>query len=198
MSFSDHASERYPGVEWTGGSGIHVSFAVSQTIPISANQRGKILALLNSAQWPFAIWRYIQQRVGNMEFLMDQNTFCNLMLIDMDRRMQGKPTLSSPDRIKNPATGNLFHRIALDKPYVGAVRFWAVPNGDGGTEIGFRFRIVSLKSDEEDPVVREEARVRAEQVQQEVGEVYETLMDVAEPPAHEVQTVKVMIKQLED
>ena len=142
------------------------------------------------------IWKMVQRRVGSMEFLLDEQTFANLFLVDVDRNLQGKPTSISPNRIQNPVTGNLFHRIALKPPFVGGVRFWA-EDSYGSTQIGFRFRIVRLENEDDEVNVREEARVRSEEVLKDIDVVYEDMMDIQEPPKQATEHVKQLVKNME-
>lgn len=197
MSYYDDISSVFPGVDWHGGSKIHVSVAAGGSLKIPFENRALILYLLQEKQLGWAIWRNLQAKFGKMEWLLDGDTFSKLFLVDVDRNLQGLPTSDSPDRIKNPATGNLFHRIALLPPYIGGVRFWAVEIG-GETCIGYRFRIVKQLTDEEEANVREEARVRAAQVEVDINSVYETILEIAEPPPlTEANKIVKLVEQME-
>lgn len=185
MSFYSTVSNVFPGVEWTGSSDIHVSVYRSGSLSYPASQRAEILAALKSQDLGGSIFDFLSSSMPSFEWLLEREVFANLFLIDVDLRLRGLPTSVSPDRVQNPATGNLFHRIAVKAPYVGAVRFWA-DGWSNGVEIGFRFRIVKLLSDDEEVDVRAEAREREAQIILDLESVEETIMDVAEPPVEAV------------
>lgn len=185
MSFYSNVSNVFPGVEWTGSSGIHVSVYRSGSLAYPASQRAEILAALKAQDIGGSIFDFLSNSMPSFEWLLEREVFANLFLIDVDLRLRGLPTSISPDRVQNPATGNLFHRIAIKAPYVGSVRFWA-DGWSSGVEIGFRFRIVKLLSDDEEVDVRAEAREREAQIILDLESVEETIMDVAEPPVEAV------------
>lgn len=185
MSFYSNVSNVFPGVEWTGSSGIHVSVYRSGSLAYPASQRAEILAALKAQDIGGSIFDFLSNSMPSFEWLLEREVFANLFLIDVDLRLRGLPTSISPDRVQNPATGNLFHRIAIKAPYVGSVRFWA-DGWSSGVVIGFRFRIVKLLSDDEEVDVRAEAREREAQIILDLESVEETIMDVAEPPVEAV------------
>lgn len=181
-SFVNQASAVFPNVSWMGQSGIHVSVCGGGLLDIPFKNRSLILYMMHDKKVGAAIWDFLQARFNKMEWLAEKDTFEKLFLVDVDRNLRGLPTSESPDRIKNPATGNLFHRIALYPPFVGGVRFWA-ENYGGESHIGFRFRLVKLANENEETDVREESRRREEQVVLEVASAYDAIMEVSEPPA---------------
>lgn len=189
MSIYTELSSLFPLVTWTGGSDIHVSVYRSKAIAIPFDNRPAILYALSKHDVGGQIYDFLVNSMGSFEWLLERDTFAKLFLVDIDLQLRGLPTSVSPDRITNPNTGNLFHRIAVQSPYVGAVRFWA-EKYHGATDIGFRFRIVKLLDDGEEVDVRAEARVREAQVLVDMESVEETILDVKEPPSAMMSSVK--------
>lgn len=190
--FVNQISGVFPGVSWQGQSGIHVSVCGGGLMSIPFSERGTILKVLHEKNVGNAIWQFLMARFSKMEFLMEGDTFSKLFLVDVDRNLRGLPTSESPDRIKNPATGNVFHRIALLPPYVGGVRFWA-EDFFGDTHIGFRFRIVGGVDESEEIDIREESREREAQVLVDVQSVMSTIFEVAEPPKVAVEAAEKLL-----
>lgn len=186
MSFVSTISNVFPNVSWHGQSNIHVSIYAEGGLNIAFSERPQILYALMEKDIGGAIYDMLQKRFGKMEWLLERETFAKLFLVDIDLQLQGKSTSDSPNRIQNPATGNWFHRIALLPPYVGGVRFWA-ENFYGSTNIGFRFRIVKMLNESEEVDVRAEAREREAAVILEVSSVYDSIMEIQEPPKAAVE-----------
>lgn len=192
MSIYSSLSSVFPKVQWTGSSGIHVSVYRDGVINTPFSNRAEILYSLKSHDVGGQVYDFLTNAMPKFEWLLERETFANLFLVDIDLKLRGLPTSVSPDRVENPATGNLFHRIAVMAPYIGAVRFWA-ENFFGQTDIGFRFRIVKLLSDDEEVDVRAEAREREAQVIMDMEAVEETIMEVKEPPQQVMSTVSNLI-----
>ncbi len=197
MSTADKIETTFPGVQWTGGSGIHRSVAVSGLLNIPFEKRSLVLYMLLEKDFGGYIWEYLQARFGKMEWLTQRDVFAKLFMVDMDRQLQGKPTTETPDRIENPHTGNLFHRMALYPPLIGGVRFWA-ENYGGKTHIGFRFRIVSMKTNDEGEHVREESRLRESVVLEEIASVYDAVVEISEPPKEAVSTTEELVSLIKE
>lgn len=192
--FSHQASKVFPGVSWDGESNIHVSVYKEGSLDFPMSDRAKILYSLNEHDIGGKIFDSLLARFEKFEWLLERDIFAKLFLIDIDLRLQGKPTSVSPNRVMNPATGNLFHRIAVVAPYVGAVRFWA-EGFCGCTTIGYRFRIVKMTDESEEVDVRAEAREREAQVLLDVESAYSAIMEIQEPPKQvmaEVATLKII------
>lgn len=189
MSISTDLSNIFPGVQWTGGSYIHVSVYRSGALQFPFKNRAEILYSLKKQDLGGQIYDFLTNSMPKFEWLLEREIFVQLFLVDIDLKLRGLATSVSPDRIENPNTGNLFHRIAVMPPYVGAVRFWAEDYGTL-TDIGFRFRIVKLLSDDEEVDVRAEARMRETQVLLDVESVEETILEVNEPPIKCQEAVK--------
>lgn len=192
MSIYSNLSSIFPGVVWTGSSSIHVSVFRDGTIATPFSNRAEIMYSLKHHDVGGQIYDYLTGALGKFEWLLERDTFANLFLVDIDLKLRGMATSVSPDRVENPATGNLFHRIAVMAPYVGCVRFWAEDFG-GSTNIGFRFRIVKLLGDGEEVDVRAEAREREAKVILDMEVVEDTILEVKEPPKKALDAVSSLI-----
>lgn len=193
MNIYSQLSSIFPNVQWTGSSYMHVSVYRDGIINTPFANRAEILYSLRSKDIGGQIFDFLSSTMPKFEWLLERETFANLFLVDIDLKLRDLPTSVSPDRVENPATGNLFHRIAVMPPYVGAVRFWAENAVGTGTEIGFRFRIVKLLSDDEEVDVRAECREREAQVILDMEAVEETIMDVKEPPQKVLGNVQTLL-----
>jgi len=183
MSIKNQVSKIFPKANWTGESSIHVSIYREGFLEIPFEKRAEVLYSLTENKIGSSIWQFLQARFEAFEWLLEPDTFEKLFLVDVDRQLQGQAPSSSPNQIKNPSTGNVFHRIALLPPYVGGIRFWCYGGyGGGGAMIGFRFRIVKLANDEEEIIVRDECRAKESLVIEQVSSVYDAIMEFAEPP----------------
>lgn len=193
-NFIEKASEVFPSVPWSGYSTIHVSHAMDQFVAVNPGNIGMVLKLLKKAEVPRKVWElHVVKLFPQMEWLIEQDTFMNLMLIDLGRTLGNQPTVRTPDSLINPETGNVFHRIALHGGYVGGFRCWAIPVGVG-FNLGWRFRIVKVEGDAEEVDIRERARDQEVTVQATIHEIDE-LMDMAEPPTTANVVAAMMILQ---
>lgn len=190
------ASLLFPTVSWTGGSHIHASLAKGAYLPINVFNATETLYTISKANVGLVIWKELQHHFGHMEWLEERDSFINLFMVDMRRQLDGKPALQTPDQLRNPDTGSVFHRMALLNEWVGGVRWWIDPAGDG-CHLGFRFRLEKLSGEDEEVSVRETARIRAELVQEEVAEVYGEFMEIGEPQAEKVAEISQMIMEWE-
>lgn len=181
MTFISKMSALFPSARWTGGSAIHASVAGVVSIPVKFKNRSLILLVLEQAKIGARIYKNLTKVFGKMEWLTDQQTFEKLFLVDVNLSLQGLQTSESRGRIRNPVTGNLFHRIALMPPYIGGVRFWTLQDLWGNAIIGYRFRLVEQMGEEEQENVREESRRRSSEVDLEVQSVYDCILEVSEP-----------------
>lgn len=191
--FSHQISKVFPHVSWDGESHIHVSVYKEGSLNHPFKERANILYSLNDHDIGGKIYDDLTSKFAKFEWLLERDIFAKLFLIDIDLRLQGKPTSVSPNRIQNPATGNLFHRIAIAAPFVGSVRFWA-EEFFGCTTIGYRFRIVKMADESEEVDVRAEAREREAQVLLDMESSYSAIMEVKEPPSavmEDVATLKI-------
>lgn len=186
MSFYNKVSSIFPGVSWQGQSDIHVSICGGGILPIHFKKKTEIMYYLQQKKVGYAIWNQLQSKFEDFEWLLDGDTFNKLFLVDVGLNLSGKKTSDTPDRIKNPATGSLFHRISLGYDLVGAIRFWANPVGydenETYVEIGWRVRIVAKKDAKDEENVREESRRLIEEVTAIIEVEYSELMEMKEPP----------------
>lgn len=171
-----YCSKLFPNVAWTGGSSIHVSFYRSSSMKDMGDDEA--LKTLYYGQVGRTIWSLLQDKFGACEFILSRTEFVNLFLVDAVRHLKGQGDSYSPKKLKNPNTGNVFHRIAFLEDIMGGIRFWC-DRHHGGIEVGFRFRI-EKKKDEETQRLKTRQVVDAAQI--EVQEIIKQI-EIAEPPS---------------
>lgn len=189
-------SQHFPQVEWTGESGIHVSYAAQAILPIPFHEAKTLLKVLDKAKIGGTLWRRFYSMFPETEWLLDSDEFHKLLMADMARFLAGLGPLETPHKLRNPVTGNRFHRMALFKENVGGCRFWLEPTMGERTMFGFRFRWESLKSADEEENVREDARERIRIAAEEYQKVENTIMDVAEPPQDQLHMIEQVLMEM--
>lgn len=194
-TFVDSASAMFPGVQWTGGSHIHVSFARDWFIGIPAKDYKTILTLLKKQEVGWSIWRLLNKNFDKFVWLITGEEFVNLYLVDCYRHLKGKPDSESPNKLKNPSTGNRFHHIALIEDYIAGVRFWCDDYCGTQVNMGFRFRVERVKEEEED--VRRRVRERVMEAQGEIEVVLDDIIDVKEPTKEQEQQVETITNSID-
>lgn len=171
--FKAKASELFPKAVWTGGSAIHASIARQGVIPLDFNKPRIIVASLEKFHFGNYVQRVIMKMVPDLEWLLTQDEFQDLLHLDYYRMLKGMGSLATKQKLKNPSTGNVFHRVALleDHKIVGGVRVWISDAGNGQTNIGWRFRLEEQV--QESGKVRAKARILAESFVEESVELKE-------------------------
>lgn len=193
MSFLQKATERFPHAKWTGGGAIHASIYRQGEVPIPFSKPRVIMKSLMESQFCLSIMRVIVKNCPDMEWLMSPEQFEQLLLVDYHRLLKGGTTQETKFRLKNPSTGNLFHRCSLvpDSDMVGGVRVWVADIGawsteeGGGTQLGFRFRLESLYGESEHKKVRQKAAEQVIENEAEMSEIKEYV------EAEKVQAVQI-------
>lgn len=176
--------QKFPEVDWTGGSNIHRSFASGMQLPQIPPK--EIIVLLRKAKIAGHIFRLLQSKFASFEeWLFDEALFEQYLLVDCWRHMNNQPDSESRQKLKNPVTGNRFHRMALVNGLVGGIRFWCDPNPQGYI-FGYRFRIEA--QNEEDQKTRDRVADDRERLAEEIEVLEEVTFDVAEPPKEVVET----------
>jgi len=143
MHFKEKASIVFPKAEWTGGSSIHASIARAASIPLSFSNPRKLMAVLKHQNFGGYVYRTILKYCPDMEWLMSVDDFQNLLMVDFYRMLHGQGAVETPKRLKNPKTGNVFHRVTLveKSSIVGGIRVWLTPEDETSCTIGWRFRL---------------------------------------------------------
>lgn len=172
MSFPSKASHLFPNAEWTGRSEIHVSIAKAETMPLGVDSARPLMAALQEAQVGYKIMSMLARRLPGMEWLMDAESLHSLLMVDCYRLLHGQGTSDTPKRLRNPRTGNRFHRIALmeSESIVGGIRVWLTA-GYGQVSFWFRFRIEQQENEATHERVKATALV--ESVQEEFNLITE-------------------------
>lgn len=143
----------FPG-KWTGGSHIHRSLSSKVYHCKEVTLRGVLKGMIET-NVPTKLWSFLQHRFHNCEWLLSAHEFFAIMIQDVHGWLGGNGSSVTPKMLKNPATGNIFHRIALFGNIVCGIRFWAE---DG--KVYYRFRLEEQK--EEDNKTRSTTRIHAE------------------------------------
>jgi hypothetical protein len=199
--FKAYASEVYPEAKWTGGSGIHASRAVALVAPIPFSETRLILKSIRDTEFIGYIARVINKTTPGVEWLMAAEDFQNLLLLDFNRLMNGMPTTETKNRLQNPSTGNVFHRVTLneDKNIVGGLRVWVEGTtfySEGmslpGVQIGFRYRLERIVP--EGTATEDVALKIREKAQQQILELTEESANLKEYISEEA-AVPVMLEQ---
>lgn len=143
MSFKEKVSSVFPQAEWTGGSSIHVSIARSAEVPMAFDEPRKIMAEMLHQNFGGYVYRTIVKYCPDMEWLMPVEEFQSLLMVDFYRMLHGQGAIHTEKRLKNPKTGNVFHRVTLMEQHalVGGIRVWIMPGNVDTISIGWRFRL---------------------------------------------------------
>lgn len=170
MAFIDKASKVFPDAKWTGGGNIHASIARQGAAPLPFGNPRLVMKSLLETHFPSVIQRVILKNCPGMEWLMSNDDFESLLLVDYYRLLHGNSTMETKYRLKNPHTGNLFHRISLvpEHDMVGGIRVWIFPMTEEDLQIGFRFRLETLKGESEYTSARKKAQQQALEVNDEM------------------------------
>lgn len=195
MSFNSKANKVFPGINWTGGSDIHVSLAVEWNLPFTFAEKEKAFEFLYQNNHSGQLFAFLQKKFAAFDWLISAEEFDALFNVDIYRQLYGKPPSKTKQMIANPQTGNIFHVISQVGEFTGGIRFWTRgqnANFFGDSEqdeedkvvVGFRFRIVSAEEDEEER--RERIRERCEEAMEEMVVIYnqmevKEIHKVAEP-----------------
>ena len=183
MSFKNDMSNLFPQVDqWNGMSDIHVSIYRNAIVDLPNTEVGTILKVIQSNKTGELIYQKLHFLFDGVEWLVDEDTFSKLMLVLVKYQLEFK-NFETPDMIQNPVTGHYFHRVALypEHNLVLGFRCWSDVSGDDRLQFGWRFRVTSLASDEEQQKVRVEVTRRQKIVLEEVEEVYDMIAEIAEP-----------------
>lgn len=191
-------SQHFPQAEWTGESDIHVSHARQGYLPVPFHEAKLLLKYFDKAKIGGTIWRQLYAMFPETEWLLDSDEFHKLIMADLARFLAGLGPLETPHKLRNPVTGNRFHRMSLFKENVGGCRFWLEPSAGERVLFGFRFRFrwESIKSADEEENVREDARERIRIAAEEYVKVENTIMDVAEPPQEQMHMIEQAIMEM--
>lgn len=184
--------QAFPDVSWTGGhsSPIHRSWMNSFHMPVGGKRSyGKVMTVMAHSQTGQMLWDVLQETFTGCEWLLTGEEFEQLMLVDVWRHMNDKGDSASKGKIKNPRTGNVFHRLMLRDHMVGGIRFW-VSDFTDAMSIGFRFRVAVIDETQSD--ARVGARQKVAEAQAEYPEMVE-LLGLSEPSDAERAKAKAMI-----
>jgi hypothetical protein len=191
--FSTVASKAFPNVDWLGNSDIHVSVAFSATLPLGDSKA--VIAILEKAGVASNIYRHLNKKFEGLTWLLEPAEFDAVFMVDCYNHLRGKSDSRSPNKLKNPMTGNYFHRIALKDDLVCGIRFWCDKGwGDDEVHFGFRFRIQRLDEEEED--TRRRTRDEALEAVEQLEQVHDFIFEMEEPPPKAMAQVQALLETM--
>lgn len=177
MDFVTKASAVFPPAHWTGQSSIHVSIANGINVPESADNPRKALAAAVALGVVPKMREFLSEQCPSLEWLLGDTEFQDLLYVDYSRMLHGEGAVSTPNSLKNPATGNVFHRVALCEEHslVAGIRVWVTDlsfmHENGLTNFGFRMRIEEQNEEAED--LRARSRKVAAAIEDQLAEIKE-------------------------
>ena len=186
-NFGQYIEEQFPGVKFTGGSGIHRSKMGAVGMPHQGQDMSKIIAALHHGAIGLALWDHLMKWFSEMDWQVTAEEFRAIVLVDVFRHLKGEGDTKEPSKIRNPSTGNVFHRLAIRNDIVGGVRLWH--NHD--LEFGFRFRLAKMTDDDKKnvPLIARKKALTSITVAEEVIKQFK----IAEPTPEEVKKVRASV-----
>lgn len=138
------------------------------------------------------MWSFNKQ-LTDVDWVISPSDFMMLYMTDLIRALNGLPPSASEDKLKNPSTGNVFHRIGFKGDYV--IGFRVLWEGFGSNrQLGIRYRIEKL--DEAKETTTERIRERIKISTEEYNSVSHQI-DIAEPPPLLTQAINEKVYELE-
>jgi hypothetical protein len=168
MSVRSTARDLFNFDGWHGLSHIHVSVCNESSYPLPPMP---VFKVVYKKQYAADLWRALQKRFPHFEWLLTKQQFEDRAYVDWYQHAKGMGDTQEETKLKNPTTGNVFHRVAFHKDtgLVAGIRFWCDDVSGYGTEFGWRFRIQMLDEAEVEMRVRiAEQAVRDREVMEEV------------------------------
>lgn len=185
MSFGDHIAAQFPHVKWTGQSHIHRSLAGDISMKKKQNQSiNQIMSDVHHSAIGLALWDFLLGKFGDMDWQVSAEEFRAIILVDVARHLNHEGDTQDPTKIKNPNTGNVFHRLAIRGDIVGGVRIWH----QNELTFGFRFRLaqMSVPDKQHVPVIARQKAISSIKMQESVIKKY----TIAEPSVEEVKKLR--------
>lgn len=136
----------FPRVQWTGGSDIHRSLVLVFEMQ-NLHDAGDVLKAAYHAKLGAMVWEFYHEKFGKLQWELPQEEFEALIFTDLYRHLHGDGDTQNPKKLKNPVTGNVFHRVAKLQDIAGGVRLWLADD-----KICLRFRLAEAGDDHEQEV----------------------------------------------
>ncbi|ATS92327.1 hypothetical protein DLP05_136 [Stenotrophomonas phage vB_SmaS_DLP_5] len=184
MSFGDYIESQFPGIKWNGRSHIHRSICGNFGMDQQYDSLGQAMELVHKSAMGLALWNYLQQKFGEMDWQVVAEEFRAIILVDVYRHLNGEGDTKTPQKIRNPVTGNVFHRLAIKGDIVGGVRIWH----NGGLNFGFRFRLAGMDKDDHTsvPLIARKKALDSIKMAEEVVKKF----NIAEPTVEEETKIR--------
>ena len=132
---------RWPLAIITGKSDKHVSVALFSALPYPDRSPNAALAKVEDYGVPKLLWDFIHQNNPGVTWYVSFREFRALMLYDMHSILTAGYVKSlKDDHLKNPNTGNKYHRLGEVGGFVVGVRFFIFDKEQWDCGPGFRVR----------------------------------------------------------
>lgn len=202
-SVGEKIEHRFPEVQFTGQSPRHRSLAGRLQLKGTFDNEKQLMTAVYHAKLGDFLWEYYHEAFPELNWQVSQEEFTMIVLVDVYRHLMKQGDSKLATKIKNPSTGNVFHRLATLDDMVGGIRLWNGHNdqtndGEGCTEWGFRFRIAGLNDETEDGETETTetlgVKVRVKVVQTEIeAEQIIAHLELAEPTPKKIRAAKTRV-----
>lgn len=149
MNFGEHIAAQFPSVSWTGKSAIHRSLAGQFGIDQEFADVKSAIEVAHCSAMGLSLWEFLQETF-EMDWQVSGEEFRAIILTDVYRHLMHEGDTKHPTKLKNPSTGNVFHRLATRGDIVGGVRIWS--EGSLSLRFGYRFRLAGMAGDDHETV----------------------------------------------
>lgn len=186
-NFGAYIEQQFPGVAFTGGSSIHRSKMGQLGMPSQGHDIAKLMAAIHHGAIGLALWDHLMKWFSEMDWQVTPEEFRAIILVDVFRHLNGEGDTKDPSKIRNPSTGNLFHRLATRNDIVGGVRLWH----EHDLQFGFRFRLAKMTDDDKKnvPLIARKKALTSITVAEEVVQKFK----IAEPTPEEVKKIRASV-----
>lgn len=182
MTIGEKIEQKFTRVKWTGRSTIHRSLAATVAVPGIEEELTipQTVEAVYHSKMGFQLFDFLTEKFHQFNWQISAEEFNALFIQDVYRHLSGEGDTQVPTKIRNPNTGNVFHKLATLEDLVGGVRIWH----NAALSFGFRFRIAALTNADGDVPVS--ARLKAVEAMQKAKEVLASF-EIAEPTETQVK-----------
>lgn len=192
MNAGEHIANLFPAAKWTGGSAIHRSRALFKHFE-GHQPPAKTMKRMMKEHTANQLWAFLHHTFPNGDWMLCEDEFVALFTQDVWGWLTGHGSTASQKMLKNPNTGNVFHRLVLyPGNIVGGMRFWTEKAGNH-LQFGCRFRLETMQ--EAETKTRQTIRESVEKAVKVSAQIHE-MLEVSAP--YEEETVKIRVKEEEE
>lgn len=191
MNIGQLIETTFPNVPWTGSSRIHRSLRGWVEIVGSEGDFHAKVTSVCKTQLGGILWGFITEKFSAFNWLINEDQFKDILLTDVARHLHEMGDTQHPQKLKNPKTQNVFHRLSVKDSMVGGLRVWLQKNHDSNDlHVCFRFRIEEKLPDE---VVKTRAQLSVKDAEKQKIELEES-MKIAEPAQSTVKKARAKVR----